>query len=187
MRLRLLKASDMSRVLDAFTSADDMARQGQVSDMSEAETYVARLLAPDGEHLPFAMVGDNDLLFGLVALSVDSGNRNAWFWYWTHSAARGSGWTGRAATAVANWALTSGGLHRLELGHRVNNSASRGVALAAGFVQEGVEREKFLIDGQRIDVVTYGRLASDHIPRTEPLPIIAAPRGGRMRHRPVPS
>ena len=108
MRLRLLKASDMSRVLDAFTSADDMARQGQVSDMSEAETYVARLLAPDGEHLPFAMVGDNDLLFGLVALSVDSGNRNAWFWYWTHSAARGSGWTGRAATAVANWALTSG-------------------------------------------------------------------------------
>ena len=179
MRLRLLKASDTSRVLDAFTSADDMARQGQVSDMSEAETYVARLLAPDGVHLPFAMVGDNDLLFGLVA--------NAWFWYWTHSAARGRGWTGRAATAAANWALTSGGLHRLELGHRVNNSASRGVALAAGFVQEGVEREKFLIDGQRIDVVTYGRLASDPIPRTEPLPIIAAPRGGRMRHRPVPS
>lgn len=71
--------------------------------------------------------------------------------------------------------LTSGGLHRLELGHRVNNPASRGVALAAGFVQEGVEREKFLIDGQRIDVVTYGRLASDPTPRTEPLPIAAVP------------
>ena len=172
MRLRLLKASDMSRVLEAFASADDMARQGRVTDRLEAEAYVARLLAPDGAHLPFAMVGDNDLLFGLVALSVDSGNSNAWFWYWTHSAARGCGWTGRAATAVANWALTSGGLHRLELGHR-------GVALAAGFVQEGVEREKFLIDGQRIDVVTYGRLASDPIARTEPLPIVAAPRGGR--------
>ena len=75
-----------------------------------------------------------------------------------------------------NWALTSGGLYRLELGHRLNNPASRGVALAAGFIQEGIEREKFLIDGQRIDVVTYGRLASDPIPRTEPLPIIAAPR-----------
>lgn len=49
------------------------------------------------------------------------------------------------------------------------------MALAAGFVQEGLEREKFLIDGQRIDVVTYGRLASDPTPRTEPLPITTVP------------
>ena len=142
MRLRPLRISDTSRVLEAFTSAGDMARQGRVTDPLEAEAYVARLLDPDAAHLPFAMAGEGDLLFGLVALSVDSGNRNAWFWYWTHP-------------------------------------ASRGVALAAGFVQEGLEREKFLIDGQRIDVVTYGRLANDPIPRTEPLPIIAAPRGGR--------
>ncbi len=175
MRLRPLRISDTSRVLEAFTSAGDMARQGRVTDPLEAEAYVARLLGPDAAHLPFAMAGESDLLFGLVALSVDSGNRNAWFWYWTHPAARGRGWTGRAAATVANWALTSGGLHRLELGHRVNNPASRGVALAAGFVQEGLEREKFLIDGQRIDVVTYGRLASDPTPRTEPLPITAVP------------
>ena len=179
MRLRPLRISDTSRVLEAFTSAGDMARQGRVTDPLEAEAYVARLLDPDAAHLPFAMAGEGDLLFGLVVLSVDSGNRNAWFWYWTHPAARGRGWTGRAAATVANWALASGGLHRLELGHRLNNPASRGVALAAGFVQEGLEREKFLIDGQRIDVVTYGRLANDPIPRTEPLPIIAAPRGGR--------
>ncbi len=179
MRLRPLGVSDTPRVLEAFTSADDMARQGRVTDIPEAEAYVARLLAPGGRHLPYAMVGDSDLLFGLVALSLDSGNRNAWFWYWTHRAVRGRGWTGRAAATVANRALASGILHRLELGHRVNNPASRGVALAAGFVQEGVEREKFLVGGKRIDVVTYGRLASDPTPRTEPLPIAVVPHGGR--------
>ena len=178
MRLRPLWAGDAFRVLEAFATADDMTRQGQVTNLPEAEEYVARLLAPGGAHLPFAMAGDSDLLYGLVTLGVDSGNRSAWFSYWTHPAGRGNGWTGRAAVTVANWALTSGGLHRLELGHRVNNPASRGVALAAGFVQEGVEREKFLVDGQRIDVVTYGRLASDPTPRTQTLPITAVPSSG---------
>jgi RimJ/RimL family protein N-acetyltransferase len=65
--------------------------------------------------------------------------------------------------------LTSGGLHRLELGHRVTNPASGVVAEAAGFVREGVERGKFLIAGARVDVVTYGRLISDPIPATQTL------------------
>ena len=178
-RLRPLGLSDAPRVLDAFAAGSGMTRQGEVTTFEEAEAYVSRLIDVTGPHRAFAMVGEKDQLLGIVALSIDTANRNAWFWYWTHPGARGRGWTGRAAATVANWALTSGGLHRLELGHRVNNPASRGVALAAGFVQEGLEREKFLIDGQRIDVVTYGRLANDPIPRTEPLPIIAAPRGGR--------
>jgi hypothetical fusion protein len=173
--LRRLEARDAVRVLEAFTFADDMARQGQVTTLPEAETYVARLLDPQGTHLPFAMVGEQDLLLGLVALSVDAENLNAWFWYWTHPSGRRRGWTGRAAATVANWALTTGGLHRLELGHRANNLASRGVALAAGFIYEGTEREKFLVGAERIDVLTYGRLASDPVPTTEPLRILAVP------------
>ena len=174
-RLRPLGLSDAPRVLDAFAAGSGMTRQGEVTTFEEAEAYVSRLIDVTGPHRAFAMVGEKDQLLGIVALSIDTANRNAWFWYWTHPAARGRGWTGRAAATVANWALTSGGLHRLELGHRLNNPASRGVALAAGFVQEGLEREKFLIDGQRIDVVTYGRLASDPTPRTEPLPITTVP------------
>ncbi len=53
----------------------------------------------------------------------------------------------------------------------MNNPASAGVAAAAGFVREGVERGKFLIDGERIDVVTYGRLRSDPWPTTPHLPL----------------
>jgi len=72
----------------------------------------------------------------------------------------------RAAATVADWALSDGGCERLELGHRVNNPASGGVAAAAGFVWEGTERGKFLIDGERVDVHTYGRLTSDRWPAT---------------------
>jgi len=46
------------------------------------------------------------------------------------------------------------------------------VALAAGFIQEGVERDKFLVAGERVDVLTYGRLVTDPSPATVLLPIL---------------
>lgn len=70
---------------------------------------------------------------------------------------------------MADWALGERGLERLELGHRVNNPASAAVARSAGFVHEGTERAKFLVDGQRIDVLTYGRLVDDPKPTCERL------------------
>jgi len=47
-----------------------------------------------------------------------------------------------------------------------------GQALAAGFIQEGVERDKFLVAGERVDVLTYGRLVTDPSPATVLLPIL---------------
>lgn len=169
LELRPLMVGDAPRVLDAFAADPEMVRQGNVGNLGEAERYISRLIDPAGVHRVFALAGTS--LFGVVGLTVDAGNRNGWFWYWTHPEVRGRGWTGRAAATVANWALVGGGLHRLELGHRANNPASRGVALAAGFIQEGVEREKFVMHGQRVDVLTYGRLATDPMPATEPLSI----------------
>lgn len=171
--VRPLAGDDVGDVLTAFLAADDMQRQGDVSTAEEATRYVDRLLRPDNAHSPWAVVDDTDSLVGLVVISVDHENRSGWFWYWMHASCRGRGWISRAAATVANWALADGGLHRLELGHRANNPASRAVALAAGFVQEGVEREKFLVDGQRVDVLTYGRVRSDPVPSTVPLPMTA--------------
>jgi RimJ/RimL family protein N-acetyltransferase len=165
--LRPLRAGDAADVLAAFASNPDMARQGDVTTPREAEAYVARLLEPS--HRPWTIAVD-DRLVGLVCVTVDEPNRNGWFWYWMTEAARGRGWTGRAAATVADWALTDGGLERLELGHRVNNPASGAIARAAGFVKEGTERQKFLIDGHRIDVENYGRLRSDRRPSAEQIP-----------------
>ncbi|GAB2520303.1 hypothetical protein GCM10027064_17300 [Microbacterium petrolearium] len=168
--LRPLRRDDAGGVLAAFRSNADMARQGEVTTVAEAERYVGNLLAPESPHRPWVVATEGGLA-GLVCVSADERNRNGWFWYWMAAAARGHGWMRRAAATVADWALAEGGLERLELGHRVNNPASGAVARAAGFVKEGVERAKFLIDGHRVDVHTYGRPRTDPHPRYEPLPM----------------
>ena len=169
--LRRLRPDDAPAVLSAFRSNPDMARQGDVSTLIEADRYVSRLMEPGSPHEAWSGVAEGALV-GLVCVSVDDENRSGWFWYWMTDAARGRGWTAAAAATIAKWALTTRGLERLELGHRVNNPASGAVARRAGFVKEGTEREKFLVDGQRIDVDTYGRMGSDPSPSFDPLPMI---------------
>ncbi|WP_131106070.1 GNAT family N-acetyltransferase [Ornithinimicrobium sufpigmenti] len=175
-RLRPVHATDAQAVLDAFRSAPDMARQGDVTDPKSAEGYVAWL--GERSRRSFAIC-QGDRMVGLVAVGVDEVNRNGWVFYWMHAAHRGQGVTARAVATVADWALQpqpdGGGLERLELGHRVNNPASGRVALAAGFVQEGREREKFLIDGERIDVLTYGRLRFDPGTAASAMPLDVSP------------
>jgi Acetyltransferases, including N-acetylases of ribosomal proteins len=171
--LRRLRPGDAPAVLAAFRSNPDMARQGDVSTPAEAARYVARLSDAASSHEAWA-VADDDILVGLVGVTVDDPNRSGWFWYWTADAARGRGWTARAAATIAEWALTTRGLERLELGHRVNNPASGAVARRAGFVKEGTERGKFLIDGKRIDVDIYGRLREDLVPPFERVAMIDA-------------
>ena len=52
-------------------------------------------------------------------------------------------------------------VRRLELGYRTNNPASAAVARHAGFVVEGVEREKFCYDGVLYDAAIAARLHRD--------------------------
>lgn len=166
--LRRPRRADASDVLDAFCSNPDMARQGAVTDIAEAERYLGRLLGDGPAHEPWGIALDGCLV-GLVCVSVDEANRSGWFWYWMHATSRGQGLMGRAAATVADWALTQRDLERLELGHRVNNPASGAVARRAGFRKEGTERGKFFINGERIDVDIYGRLRTDPFPTFEPI------------------
>ncbi|WP_418907033.1 GNAT family N-acetyltransferase [Glutamicibacter endophyticus] len=162
--LRPLEPEDAQAVLAAFDSdAAAMARQGQVTTMAEAEQYVARLLDPANLQLPLA-IATEDGLAGLVSAGIDATNNNAWVWYWMHAAYRGRGVVSAALRTLARVLFDTHGIHRLELGLRVNNPGSRRVAERAGFICEGRERGKFLIDGQRVDTLMYSRLASDPRP-----------------------
>lgn len=167
----------------------ELARQMPVHDLDSARTYLDQLI-DDPDVAALAVVDDQDVCQGLVAVSMDRTNRSGWFWYWMAPAARGRGWASRAAATLANWALADGaqprgtngpGLHRLALGHRVNNPASGAIARAAGFIVEGRERDKFWMAGQFVDVLTYSRLESDPVPPTailamQPPDVAACPR-----------
>ncbi|QOR45259.1 GNAT family N-acetyltransferase [Trueperella pecoris] len=161
-RLRPLRISDAQDVLAAFESNPDMVHQGNIVTSERAEQFVRTLVGDPDQH-PWAVDLEGRLV-GLVAITVDPRHRTGWFWYWMHDDFRGRGWMSRAAATLAQWALDDAVVERLELAHRTNNPASGAVARAAGFVREGTERGKFLINGKRIDVATYGRLRSDPAP-----------------------
>ncbi len=165
--LRALKSYDADAVYEAFDSNPDMSRQGDASTPATARKYVGALLA-DRNQCPVAITAD-DRLIGVVGASIDSGNKNAWVWYWMHAGYRGQSLTTRALASVVSYLFEDLGLHRLELGLRANNPASRLVAEKNGFIREGIEREKFLIDGHRIDVFNYARLLSDPTPQVQHL------------------
>lgn len=170
--LRPVRADDASAVLAAFASHPDMRRQGDVDSLEDAERQVRWMLADNLRAT--AIVDADDVLVGQVSIMIDTLNRSGWVSYWMHAGHRGLGLMSRSVVAACDRALLpeadgGWGLERLELGHRVNNPASGAVAAAAGFVREGRERGKFLMDGERIDVIIYGRLPSDPAPATEPL------------------
>jgi RimJ/RimL family protein N-acetyltransferase len=81
--------------------------------------------------------------------------------YWIAPGARGRGYAAETAHALAQWALGLGA-PRVHLVADVRNAASRAVARAAGFTQEGVLRSYLAYrDGSRGDAALFSRLPAD--------------------------
>lgn len=128
------------------------------------------------QQLPFSESSRNwaititGVAVGGVGLSaIERRHGTAWAFYWLTSKARGRGYAARALATVADEAFKDG-LFRLELGHRINNPASCTVATRAGFIAEGLERQKLQYGTERFDVESHARLRTDPRPDLDPLP-----------------
>ena len=169
LRLRPWAEQDAAAVLAAF---GDPLMRGQSADPVDSPEAAQRWVAQQihrrqsGQAFSFAVVDGAVEVLGNVAVSaVDPRHATGWVSYWTTSAARGRGVASRACRTLSRWAFDQQGLFRLELGHRVNNPASCRVATAAGFLVEGLERQKLAYDGVRYDVELHARLATDPKPQ----------------------
>ncbi|MEV6782434.1 GNAT family protein [Streptomyces sp. NPDC051098] len=166
--LRRWKAEDIGAVMTAF--ADPLMR-GQSSEPVDSDQAAERWVKTHddqwaaGSAYSFAVVDGSGLVLGQVCVGqVNRRHATGWVSYWTTATARGRGIGSLACCAVARWAFDDADLFRLELGHRLNNPASCGVARAAGFVIEGRQRQKLEYDGVRFDVELHARLATDSEP-----------------------
>ena len=101
--LRSLRAADASAILDAFASAPDMARQGDVTDLTGAREHIAWLTAPGRRGM--AVCTADDLAVGFVGITVDEAHRSGWVFYALHAAHRGRGVMAAAAATVCDLAL----------------------------------------------------------------------------------
>ena len=81
--------------------------------------------------------------------------------YWIAKEARGRGVATRATRLLAEWAVTEGGVQRLELTTHPENVASQRVAEKAGFTREGVLRSHIRFPEGRRDSVIFSLLPAD--------------------------
>lgn len=169
--LRPWSTDDAAALLAARWSSTDLNTQFAGTDFSneaQAAEYIDMFL-PFGDRVKNWAVIEDGVAVGNVGVSaIEMRHETAWASYWLARGVRGRGYASRALQSVAAWAFDAG-LFRLELGHRVNNPASCRVATAAGFVAEGIERQKLRYGTERFDVETHARLASDPKPTTSAL------------------
>jgi RimJ/RimL family protein N-acetyltransferase len=160
---------DAAAVLSAFLGSPDLHRQAPpIETLADARRYV-EAIAPDA----LAIDLDGEAVGCVMAAEREPRHGTAWVSYWLAPAARGRGLASRALDALSR-RLFADGLHRLELGARANNPASIAVAVRAGYVREGVERDRLLyVDehgcAERFDVARFARVATDPPPALEPL------------------
>jgi [ribosomal protein S5]-alanine N-acetyltransferase len=98
---------------------------------------------------------------GQIGLAPDWDHATGELFYWIAAPVRGRGWTARAVRLVTAWAFASLGLARVEISVDPRNQPSRAVAIAAGFVEEGLLRSAHVFKGERLDTIVYSRLPSD--------------------------
>lgn len=167
--LRPWTTDDLEALIAIYTSTPDLDWElpHPVTTLAQARDLVTGPFAWAEDRCPWAIVVGGEPA-GHVAIShLGSRHRTGWVSYFSADAVRGRHLTGRAVAAACTWALSELGVFRLELGHRLDNPASGGVARAAGFVPEGIERSKLQYGERRYDVQTYARLATDPVPVVE--------------------
>jgi RimJ/RimL family protein N-acetyltransferase len=164
--LRPWREDDVAAVQEALR--DPELRRWNDTGSGSADA-VRAMLAPrrdwsGGDHASFAVVaaGDGALLGSVWLHSADRVQGHAEIGCWTLAAARGRGIAVRAVAAVCGWAFPALQLHRIELFHAVENTASGRVAAKAGFTLEGrLRRSHRYGDGVEHDELLWSRLPDD--------------------------
>ncbi|MFF9349996.1 GNAT family N-acetyltransferase [Streptomyces sp. NPDC014734] len=128
--------------------------------------HFAHEICPDGwrddSMYNFAVVlRDGGALAGALGLTRRNLPDTFEVGFWTAEEHRGRGHATEAVLSAARWAFASLGCDRLEWRAEVGNTASRAVALRAGFRMEGEQRSGLLNKGVRRDAWVGALLPSD--------------------------
>lgn len=149
-----------ARLLEIIASTPDLVRElPELPDLDAAQEWCAAPNDYDGRWR-LAIV-DDGVVVGNVAVDCKRRHRIGWLAYWLAADARGRGLMTRAVATMCDIAVHELDLHRLEIGYRVDNPASAGVARRCGFVVEGRFREELEYDGVRHDTEICSRLPGD--------------------------
>lgn len=177
--LRHWRRDDADALADIYARADTDLISNIPDDRSlaGAQTWLEWVRGAEerGAAAAFAIVrGDLTPVGNVMATAIEQRHSTAWISYWLDPTVRGHGLVAAGLRSLVDHLHDERGVYRLELGYRVNNPASGGVAKSAGFLVEGRERERLLYDGLRFDTEACARLSGDQRASGRRLPILAS-------------
>lgn len=166
--LRPLRDSDVPAIVAACQDREIVRWTRVPEHYGEVDAYAYLMQRHEstkaGATAPYAIAAADDLdrLLGSISLL-----RFAWeharaeVGYWLAPWARGQGHATRALRVISAWGFAALGLERIDLLAATGNPSSQRVAERAGFTREGVLRSYMLGKDGQLDMVAFGRLASD--------------------------
>jgi len=145
-----------------------------LESLAEAHSRMAEIRArlDAGKVLEWgiARLGDNRLIGSCKLFHLEPQHRRAEIGFALGRESWGQGYAREALITLIEFAFGPLHLHRLEADVDPRNTASLHALEKLGFQQEGVLRERYIINGEIQDTVFLGLLARDWSPPTEPLP-----------------
>jgi ribosomal-protein-serine acetyltransferase len=109
----------------------------------------------------FAIVSEAGEYLGACGLNhLDTLNRRANLGYWVRSRAARQGIATRAVGLLQEWAFAHTNIVRLEILVAKGNAASRRVAVKSGALEEGLLRQRLLLNSVFHDAVMYSIVRS---------------------------
>lgn len=171
--LRPLRAADAPAVFATY-SDPEVVRYWSGAPWTEparAEDYIAggiRDIA-DGSAMRLGVeLAASGAWVGQVSLyNFDAQNRRCDIGYALMRAHWGRGYIGEALAALLQFGFDTLDLHRVEADIDPRNDASRRAVERLGFKEEGLLRERWLVNGEVCDTVFYGLLRREWLSRQD--------------------
>jgi RimJ/RimL family protein N-acetyltransferase len=136
---------------------------GAVGDVDGwlTETVHQRRLDGGGVHLAIVEGSTGEIVGSIGLRDTDWAAGHSTIGYGVRADRRGRGYATEAAGAVGRWALTDGGMRRVQLHARLDNVASLRVAEKAGYQREGTLRIVEWEGGEAHDLAVFSMIATD--------------------------
>ncbi|MET7706041.1 GNAT family protein [Micromonospora sp. NPDC005413] len=167
LEIREFGPQDVAQVA-AFVAAEDRTAlppgsPEAVADVDEwlAATVHRRRLDGEGVHLAMVQTASGEIVGSLGLRDTDWRAGRSEIGYGVRASRRGRGHATEAARAVGRWALTEGGMRRIQMRVRLDNVVSLRVAEKAGYHREGILRMVDW-DGEKAhDLAVFSMIATD--------------------------
>ena len=163
--LRALAEADISTILEACADWPELAQYGPPYWRPRSSAELRRKIADTAGPQPataysFILANSDGRLVGEASIhAIDWRSRVAQvgICIWRPSD-RGKGYGAAGSRAVIDWTVSHLGLHRLEAWILTSNGASLGLFRSLGFVEEDRLTQRYLVDGQYLDMLVLARI-----------------------------